>query len=441
MIGALLGLHAAHEAKNERGELLGLVHRDVSPENILVGADGVARVLDFGVAKAAGRLQFTRDARVVKGKPSYMAPEQIVGDPVDRRCDVFAAGIVLWELLANRHLFRGDSDTAIFHKALTAEVPAPSTHVPGTPPAVDEIVMRALSRTAESRFADARQMALALEAAAPPATSRQLGEWVEETARDSLAARTRAVAEFESLSFDDEPPTRQISSMHGKAEVDPPTVAYRRSSKELTRPEALAISVQLQALVEPAGAAAEEPPELETSSATRVRVTQLSSSSSVPRGGSSADNRPVGWGMVALATLVALFVGGGVAAWLTRTSAAPSSEGPSAAAKAPAQSVPVAPIASSPASNAVGSVPSPSAIPSGTPSGVASAAPLATVAPLTPAAAAKDRPEATTFSRPVQPAPATTRATRPNVQRASDPCDPPWTKDAEGIRHAKPECL
>src|SRR5579863_8618035 len=98
MAGSLHGLHAAHEAKSERGEPLGIVHRDVSPQNILVGIDGVARVLDFGVAKAAGRLHTTREGEL-KGKLAYMAPEQLETGTLTRQSDVYAAAVVLWETL------------------------------------------------------------------------------------------------------------------------------------------------------------------------------------------------------------------------------------------------------------------------------------------------------------------------------------------------------
>src|SRR5580692_3839687 len=107
----LLGLHAAHEATDDRGEPLSIVHRDVSPQNVLVGVDGIARVVDFGVAKAAGRLQSTRDGQV-KGKAAYMSPEQLRGDGVDRRSDVYACGVVLWEMLTGQRLFAGGSPEA-----------------------------------------------------------------------------------------------------------------------------------------------------------------------------------------------------------------------------------------------------------------------------------------------------------------------------------------
>jgi len=103
----LLGLQAAHEARAEDGTPLGIVHRDVSPQNILIGADGVPRLIDFGIAKAATRLQVT-DPGVIKGKAGYMAPEQLLSEPVSRHADVFSASVVLWEMLAGRRLFPFD---------------------------------------------------------------------------------------------------------------------------------------------------------------------------------------------------------------------------------------------------------------------------------------------------------------------------------------------
>ncbi|HEY6463032.1 MAG TPA: serine/threonine-protein kinase, partial [Polyangiaceae bacterium] len=126
--GVLHGLHAAHEAKNERGEPLGVVHRDVSPQNVIVGTDGVPRVLDFGVAKAAGRIQTTREGQL-KGKLGYMAPEQISG-VVSPATDVYAAAVVLWESLTGRRLFLADGDAHLMKLVLEARIEAPSKVVP-----------------------------------------------------------------------------------------------------------------------------------------------------------------------------------------------------------------------------------------------------------------------------------------------------------------------
>ncbi len=194
---ALHGLHAAHEARNERGEPLGIVHRDVSPQNILVGADGVPRILDFGVAKAAGRIQATREGQL-KGKLAYMAPEQLQDGVVDRTTDVYAAGIVLWEALAGRRLFHGESEAAVVTKVLSDEVPPPSKLTAGVTHAIDNITLRALSRDKKHRFQSAREMALALESCGiPPAMPSQIGEWVMGVSSDVLKKRTQVIAELE----------------------------------------------------------------------------------------------------------------------------------------------------------------------------------------------------------------------------------------------------
>ena len=114
---ALAGLHAAHELRGGDGEPLHLVHRDVSPQNILLSVDGITKITDFGVARAESRLQTTR-AGVVKGKVCYMAPEQIRSEPIDRRADVYAAGALLWELLTGQRLIRGDNDGAMMEQIL-----------------------------------------------------------------------------------------------------------------------------------------------------------------------------------------------------------------------------------------------------------------------------------------------------------------------------------
>src|SRR5262249_3178929 len=118
--GALHGLHAAHEAVSDQGEPLGLVHRDVSPQNILVGTDGLARVAAFGVAKSIGRAQTTRDGQL-KGKLAYMAPEQIRGVPVSRRTDVFGAAVVLWEALTVQRLFAAEIEAELVSRILEGE--------------------------------------------------------------------------------------------------------------------------------------------------------------------------------------------------------------------------------------------------------------------------------------------------------------------------------
>jgi serine/threonine-protein kinase len=185
--GALCGLFAAHHARDEHGGELGVVHRDVSPSNILVGTDGVARVGDFGIAKATGRLQTTR-AGQLKGKVAYMAPEQLQHGTLSAATDVHAAAAVLWEGIAGRPLFDGADAGEIAARILAGEVAPPSAHAP-CPAELDAVVLRGLRRRSEERFASARDMALALEAAVALARPRAVGEWVERLASDVLAAR------------------------------------------------------------------------------------------------------------------------------------------------------------------------------------------------------------------------------------------------------------
>jgi len=199
MIGALHGLHAAHEAKNERGEPLQIVHRDVSPQNVFVGRDGIARVLDFGVAKAAGRFHTTEEGKV-KGKLPYMSPEQVRGEPLTRATDIYAASVVLWELLVGERFIKGQNAGEVVERVLYGKAEAPSAKVSNVPPALDAIVLRGLARDPAARWDSAREMALALEAAITPAQPSRVGAFVEAAVGGDLEARASRVAEAESTS-------------------------------------------------------------------------------------------------------------------------------------------------------------------------------------------------------------------------------------------------
>ena len=198
--GVLQGLQAAHDATNEAGQPLHIVHRDVSPENILVGRDGIARLLDFGIARSAGRKYVTRIGEI-KGKPSYLAPEQILegGQRVDRRADIYGAAVVLWEALTGQRLFDGDSLTTTLSQVLTGDVAPPSSLAGPLPPGLDEVVLRGLSRDPNARFATALEMARALAAVTGTLLAFEVGEWVVATAPDSLARQAEHVARLEKL--------------------------------------------------------------------------------------------------------------------------------------------------------------------------------------------------------------------------------------------------
>jgi serine/threonine-protein kinase len=210
VVETLHGLHAAHEATDEQGKPLGLVHRDVSPHNILVGIDGVTRIVDFGIAKAAGRLHSTRDS-AVKGKYAYMAPEQARGEAVSRLTDTYAAAVVFWELLTGERLFEGKTDAETIHKCLVARVRRPSLIVPEITRRLDAIVEKGLSRDPAGRYATAREMALDIEACVSPARASEVAAWVTRVAGAALAERARVVAALEASSLGEElaPPTKQ----------------------------------------------------------------------------------------------------------------------------------------------------------------------------------------------------------------------------------------
>lgn len=189
--GALRGVHAAHEAKGQDGELLELVHRDLSPHNILVDVSGVPRVTDFGIAKARGRLTETQSG-TLKGKLAYVAPEQIHGQ-TSRASDLFSMGVVLWECLALRRLFRGENEAERLSAVLRCEVP----DIEGVPPVVMAVARRALSRLPEGRFLTAIAMAEALEQACAPASSSEVARWMRRLVPSTLEARAERVRSLE----------------------------------------------------------------------------------------------------------------------------------------------------------------------------------------------------------------------------------------------------
>ena len=235
MTDMLAGLHAAHELTDAQGKPLGLVHRDVSPQNVLVGIDGIAHLIDFGVAKAAGRLHTTQKGEL-RGKLAYMAPEQVFSGTVDRRTDVYAASTVLWEALVGRRLLEGEPGQ-LLHGVISRAARPPSELVPELGAEVDELVLKGLHKEPEQRFATAQQMADALEAVIPPASSREVALWVRENAQASLARRAKLVALVEGSSpVDARAPTADIvNSGPRRAEAaDASTVRFGAPAQVVT---------------------------------------------------------------------------------------------------------------------------------------------------------------------------------------------------------------
>ena len=161
-IGVCAGLHCAHSSRDASGRALDIVHRDVSPSNVLVSYQGAVKLVDFGVAKAATLVSETREG-VIKGKYGYMSPEQCLGDALDRRSDVFAVGILLWEMTVGRRLYMFKGELASMQRIVYADAPRPSSYDPDYPPQLEHIVMRALARDLRQRYESAEQLQLDLE--------------------------------------------------------------------------------------------------------------------------------------------------------------------------------------------------------------------------------------------------------------------------------------
>jgi serine/threonine protein kinase len=192
----LAGLHYAHELTDFDGSPLNVVHRDVSPHNAMVGYDGHVKILDFGIAKAADSSSDTRTG-IMKGKCAYMAPEQFGGMTVDRRADLFAVGVMLWQALTGRRLWKGLSDADIFAHLSRGEIPTPRSLKPDVPEELERICMRALSPRPEERFGNAAEFESAIEnylsAAQIRVTSRELGKYLSELFADNRTAIKAAI--------------------------------------------------------------------------------------------------------------------------------------------------------------------------------------------------------------------------------------------------------
>lgn len=233
---ALLGLHAAHELLDDDGSPLNLVHRDFSPQNILVSVQGTARLGDFGVAKAADRAVRTKTG-LVKGKINYMSPEQARGYAVDRRCDVWAAGVVAWELLARQRLHTADDDVATLLSIVTEHPPRLSSVVASIPPQIDDAVDWALTPYLDDRCPTAEHLRQALEFGWQQwdgmADTAELAAFVQRIVGPKLAERSDSIAEVRAL--------RQRMGQLARAKLDEeeersPTVA-RRSHHPVSHPD------------------------------------------------------------------------------------------------------------------------------------------------------------------------------------------------------------
>ncbi|CAM4305922.1 protein kinase [Corallococcus sp. ZKHCc1 1396] len=230
---AAAGLSYAHGARDGQGQPLQLVHRDVSPQNVLVGFDGGVKVIDFGVAKAATSGQQTATG-VLKGKYPYMSPEQANGQPVNGRSDQFALGVVMWELLTGKRLFKGDTDLMTLRLVRDCQIPPPSQLNPKLPPGLDEVLLKALAPTPEGRYPDCAAFRLALEDYALnlrlPSSSAHLAAYLRDLYAERIAAESDP-SKLDQLAEDADLDSQSNSSRNGMPTSGARGLASSRASK------------------------------------------------------------------------------------------------------------------------------------------------------------------------------------------------------------------
>jgi eukaryotic-like serine/threonine-protein kinase len=198
LVDSLAGLHAAHELNDEEGQPLRLVHRDFSPQNILVGVDGVSRLTDFGIAKSAARVGVTSSG-IIKGKVGYMSPEQALGKQLDRRCDVWAAGVVAWELIAGRRLYKQEDQVSTLLQIVQAPPPRLRSVRPDVPPGLEQVVAAALTMDPNQRIGTAlelrKRLIEAWRSEADLSEIGEVGDFVREVAKSKLEKRRLQAAQ------------------------------------------------------------------------------------------------------------------------------------------------------------------------------------------------------------------------------------------------------
>ena len=234
---ALKGLHHAHTLVGSDGRPLGIVHRDASPHNVLVSYDGMVKLVDFGIAKARTQVEVTGSG-MLKGKHAYMSPEQVRGETIDHRSDVFTIGIVLYELSTGHRLFVGRNEVETLESVLCAPIPRPSERVPGFPGKLEGIILRALERDPDQRYQSAQEMQLELERAVPTVPgSAELALYMHELFAPIIEEKQQVLAFLkrssgptpEEWDTEEEPPT--LLTIAKKSAIEIPTDVFVRKAR------------------------------------------------------------------------------------------------------------------------------------------------------------------------------------------------------------------
>lgn len=415
MVDTLRGLHAAHTALSETGEPLNVVHRDLSPHNVLVGVDGTARVADFGIAKALGQLQKTQ-AGTLKGKLAYMAPEQLEMMDVDQRTDIYAAGIVLWEALTGERLFKGVDGVAA--RLRPGAIAPPSTLVEDLSAEVDEVVLNATAVDPADRYGTAEAMAMALSHALPPAPAPSVARWVQGIAEEWLAERRALLSAMERRSSDDVklvPRQRSASSLlNGMKEL-----RDHVSAVATTRPDGPDESVTRVDAVAPSAVLEADDAVAASTAAGATDVTDSTLVSKVKGGVASRPLRtlvPLGLGFVVVGVVVGAVIF--------------SNEGTQAASPLPGSA------------SATGSaLELGDAAASGAPSGAPITEATIAAGDTTTALPAGSDPSPSSAAPPAPPTKWPTAAPIRTTLPAAPNCTPPYVVGPDGVKRFKPECF
>lgn len=230
------GLDYAHNKRDAQGRELNLVHRDVSPQNVLLGYDGEVKLIDFGIAKAAGKASKTQ-AGILKGKFGYMSPEQVRGLPIDRRSDIFALGIVLYEMLTGERLFIGESDFSTLEKVRNVEIIPPSSFNAEIPEKLERIVLKTLEKNVEDRYQNAidlhDDLQLFMHSVGQFASRKDLSAWMKRTFSNEANESSTESMEFEEVEEIEELEPEPETGAPDSAEMPgPPTVAAKGSARQ-----------------------------------------------------------------------------------------------------------------------------------------------------------------------------------------------------------------
>lgn len=392
----LLGLHEAHEAHDDDGQPLAIIHRDVSPQNVIIGLDGLARVLDFGVAKARSRVHHSNENEI-KGKIPYMPPEQLFGEGVDRRVDIYGAGVLFWEALTGKRLFDGANEEIVVKRIDEGALTPPSAFATGISPELDAVVMRALSKEADGRYDTALEMAEAISKLVPLPPRTEISAWIKRFTKPRSVPAT-AMGSSSDLTTDD------------RGHADSIVKALERKTI-ITRSSLAPVS------------ASQPPVAMEVAAASKPRTT-------------SRLAMVLGVAAFAIAGVIA-----GRAMRAENAFAAPKHH--SAAAPVAAPSETTTPIAIAPRTQAAPAETAASAetaAPAPEAPKAAKGSPAAKKA--APAKAAKSAPAAEAAPSPAKDStPTAAPATNPTTDSKPASCRLPYVVDAEGHRHYKVECL